>query len=242
MQNNNAKRDNFRNPMDVRTQMGMLTPAQIMNVPTVEQIFGLAEKPGETQKNTPQPGKGATNVFGIDTTAITAEPGWAKSWSDDSGKNSGSSNTTERASGFFGGFFDNARNDNRLDSRFGNHDANDSETLFGQSQPNTQPSSWDSGLVNGDNTPRSSTPDNALNNFASPGLSSSSGFASQSPFVPQQISSLGTLPQLPTLQSLPGQNDKFNQPAAAPSWGPKPPPWTTPQSPWGTPIQLNQIR
>jgi hypothetical protein len=237
-----AKQDDFRNSMDVRKQMGMLTPAELMSVPTPEQIFGLVEKPADSQKNATQTDHGATNVFGFDTTAITAAPEWTKAWTDDTGKSPASSNTTERASGFLGGFFDNTRNDNRFDGRFGSHDAGSSGTLFGQSQPAGQQSSWDSGLVNGDNTPRSSGPDNAFNHFASPGISPGSDFASQSPFVPQQMSTMGTLPQLPTLQSLPGQNDKFSQPAAAPSWGPKPPPWTTPQTPWGTPIQLNQIR
>lgn len=231
---NLGKHDDFRDSMDVRKQMGMLTPAQLMNVPSAEQIFGLVEKPAGSQKNATQIDNGATNAFGFDTTAITADPGWTKAWSDDAGKNSGASNTTDRASGFFGGFFDNTRNDNR----FGNHDGNDSGTLFGQSQPAAQQSTWNSFLPDDANAFHSSAPDNAPNNFAAPGTSSSSDFASQSPFVPQQMSSLGTLPQLPTLQSLPGQSDKFDQPAAAPSWGPKPPPWTTPQSPWGTPVQL----
>ncbi|HEY1788052.1 MAG TPA: hypothetical protein VGJ73_07850 [Verrucomicrobiae bacterium] len=240
-QDNPRIHDDFRDPMNVRKGIGDLTPAQIMNVPTAEEIFGLAEKPDGPQKRPGQLDNGETNIFASDTNAIFAEPGWAKAWSDDPGKSpgafdTGSSNTTARASGFFGEFFDSARNDNRISGRFGNHDANNPDTLFSPSQSASQQSSWDSGLTSGTMTPTAHASGSVPINFAAPATVSSSIFASQSPFSPPQANPLDTLPQLPTLPTLPGQNSKSFQPATTTSWAPKPPPWTVPQTPLGTPV------
>lgn len=235
------KRDDFQNPMDVRKQMGELTAAQIMNVPTPEQIFGLAEKNEELQRKSMRPENSDTNGFGFNANATIDDPGWTKTWTEDPGRSTGASNTTERASGIFGGFFDSARNDNsQNDNGFAAHDVDDSETFVSSSQPASQPSPWESGLASGALTPSTPAPNSTLNNFAMAGTSAGSAFASQSPFTPPQLSAMSTmemLPRLPKLPPLPGQIDQSIQPAAAaPSWAPKPPPWTTPQTALGTPI------
>lgn len=242
-ENNAGTLDDFQDPMDIRKDMGQLTPGQIMNVPTPEQIFGLAEKPGAPKKELmPFDNNGNTNT--ADSIAavpgLFAEPAWANAWSGNTGntaESSGSSNTTDRASGFFSGFFDSAR----IDNVFGNHHtgSSDSDTLFGPSQPAApaQQSSWDSSLASSSFAPAAPAHVSAPAIFTTSGTVSSSPFGDQSPFTPPQVSSMDTLPKLPELPSLPGQNEKFNQPAAAtPSWGPKPPPWTQPQTPFGTPV------
>jgi hypothetical protein len=236
--------DSLDDPMDFRKKMRLLTPAQIMNVPTPEQIFGLAEKPAQPQKNPFESQDTTTNTAASDPNAITAEPGWARFWSGDTDKSPQSSNTTENASGLLGGFFDTARNDNL----FGSHSGSDADTVFGSSHADTTQQSpqggspqWESQLINGDFTPTAPATASMPDRFATPAASSSE-FAPQSPFVPQQVGSADYLPKLPTLPSLPGRNDLFTHPSASPSWALKPPPWTQSQTPLGTPIPLNQAR
>ncbi len=231
--------DDFQNPMDVRKQMGSLTPGQIMNVPTEEQIFGLPEKNAMDAQKAPwqldsENGEyGPTNEVTFGTNSMFAEPSWAKLWTDNQGKSPASSNATERASGFFGRFFDGPQNDNV----FGNHNANGNgdDTFSAPSQSAPQQSSWDSGLVSGALTP---PPTAVANDFTAP-AGSSPVSVSQSPFTPPQLSTLDNMPKLPSLPSLPGQNGQLTQPASTPSWAPKPPPWTQSQTPFGTPVQAN---
>lgn len=229
--------DDFRGSMDVRKQMGVLTPGQIMNVPTAEQIFGLPEKKAADRRKEPwqlDNEIGVTNNPTFATNSMFAEPSWAKLWTENSGKGSESSNTTERASGFFSRFFDSGQNDNG----FGNHNASGEETLFGPSQSAPQQqSSWDSGLAAGGLTPSPSPTAASASGFASPG--SSPGLTSQSPFTPPHVSTLDTMPKLPSLPSLSGQNGLLTQPASTPTWAPKPPPWTQSQTPFRTPAPVN---
>lgn len=228
--------DDFRGSMDVRKEMGALTPGQIMNVPTEEQIFGLPEKSLNNQKEPWQLDNEnpATNDLAFGTNSLFAEPSWAKLWTENAPKSPESSNTTERASGFFSKFFDSAQNDDG----FGNHNANNGdETVFGSGQPAAQQqSSWDSGLASGGLTPPPSAAAASASDFTSPS-GSSSGLTAQSPFTPPQVTTLDTMPKLPSLPSLPGQKGQLTQPASTPSWAPQPPPWTQPQTPFGTPVQ-----
>lgn len=245
-QDDTRDQDDSQDPMNFRKQMGILTPAQIMKVPSPEQIFGLAEKPAESQKTLVQSQNtafqnAATNGFASDTTTIIAEPGWAKAWlgeTEKSDQSSNTTNTTEKTSGLFGGFFDAARSDNT----FGNHSSGAADSLFGTPQTGAQQSQspWSSQLIGSESTPAAPA-ESVANNFTGPGPASSP-FTSQSPFTPPQESSLDVLPKLPALPSARPQNDQFLQPSAAPSWAPKPPPWSQPQTPLGTPVPANQSR
>jgi hypothetical protein len=247
LQENAGTRDDFQDPMNVRTEMSALTPAKIMSVPTPEQIFGLAEKPEDAQKKSGQFNNGNTNAPDFNTTTtLFTEPTWAKPWSgdttaNDTGNSTGSSNTTQKtSSGFFSGLFDSGRIDNVL----GHHSSSsDSDTIFPSSQSSAAPqqsSSWLSALSSDTLTPSTPASGSGFNNFTAPAAEPSSPFGSQSPFATPQVSHMDTLPQVPTLPSLPGQNTPFGQPQPAasttPSWGPKPPPWTQAQTPWGTPV------
>ncbi|HXC36515.1 MAG TPA: hypothetical protein VNV43_11620 [Candidatus Acidoferrales bacterium] len=240
-QNNAQKRNDFQDPTDFRKQMGLLTPAQIMDVPTPEQIFGLAEKPAESQKKPAQSQNlnAATNNLASDATAIIGEPTWATARTGNTEKGVQTSNTTEKASGLFDRFFDTARSDDVL----GSHSSGNADTLFGQSQTQSQSagqqSPWGSQLTSDEITPSAPATEPIRNSFTMPG-SPRSDWTSQSPFTPPPADTLGTLPKLPVLPSFSRQNDRFSQPAATTSWGPKPPPWTQAQTPWGTPVPLNQ--
>jgi len=226
--------DDFRNSTDVRKEMGLLTPGQIMNVPTPEQIFGLPEKTLNAQQELSQSENGATNDFTFATNGMFAEPAWATLWANKAPGSTGSSNATSTASGFFGRFFESAGNDDV----FGNHDGNsDNQSSLGASQPEQQ-SSWGSALADGVFTHQGSDGETAPGDFAPP--QPGPELTSQSPFAAPQVSTLDALPKVPSLPSLPGQNDKFAQPASTPSWAPKPPPWTQSQPAMGTPVPFNQ--
>jgi hypothetical protein len=244
MQQQNAEnRDNLQDPMDLRKQLGGLTPAQIMKVPSPEEIFGLAQKPADTQKKPWQTdnnfGNGPTNTPAPDISAIFAEPSWAKTWTGDMKKKPGyleSSNSTEKTSGLLGGFFDTARND----TVFGSHDAGSQDTLGAPSQPGAQQSPWDSDFTSSSFATPISSDDAAPTKFSMPSATTSSaGLGSQPPFAVPRVSSLDTLPKLPALPSATRQDDQLVQPTtSASSWGPKPPPWTQSQTPFGTPVQF----
>ena len=227
--NNAQKQDDLTDPMGIRKELGVQTAAEMMNVPTAEQIFGLPERNSPDALTKPSDSTtGDTNGF-VSETTIAA--GWTNMWSGSTGVIN--SNRTERASGFFGGFFDSAQNDNG----FGNHDWGSAETSFAPPQASgEQEKSWDAALSAG--TPPATVVE-PQNNFSWPNSASSEGFSSQSPFLPPQVSSQKALPQLPTLPSLPGRKVAGTQPPTTPSWAPKPPPWTQAQTPFGTPVQLN---
>ncbi|MGH8024774.1 MAG: hypothetical protein ACRED1_14385 [Limisphaerales bacterium] len=225
--------NDFRDPMGVRKQMSQLTAAQIMNLPSVEQIFGLAENVGP-QKPAATPGNAGTNDPAFDTMAIVTEPRWARLWSGDIGNRPGPSNPTARASGFFSGLFDASRND----SSFGNQGASDNGMIPDAPQSVAQSSPWDSpdpivGDLKGPST--SMTP------VLTTPIGSSPGFSALSPFADPPVSSLDTLPKLPSLPSLPGRNTTLGQ-LPTPSWAPKAPPWEQAQTPLGTPLPPNLSR
>lgn len=244
MQQQNAEnRDNSQDPMNLRKLLGGLTPAQIMRVPSPEEIFGLVQKPADAQKKPWQTdnnfGNGPTNTPAPDISAIFAEPRWAKTWTGDMKINPGSlesSNSTEKTSGLLGGFFDTARND----TVFGSHDAGSQDTLSAPSQPGAPQSPWNSDFTSSSFAPPISSDDAAPTKFPMPSApASSTGLGSQSPFAVPQASRLDTLPKLPALPSATRQDDQLARPAtSASSWGPKPPPWTQSQTPFGTPVQF----
>jgi hypothetical protein len=233
----NTRRQDGANPMDFRKQFGVSTPAEIMNLKSPEEIFGIIKKPTDSQKELARRQNFETNSLAPDSTAIIAEPGWAKSWlAGDTGKSGQSSNSTERASGLFSGFFDAARSDNV----FGSHNLGDSDTPFGQPQTVArQQSSWDSQLSMGELAPSAPAAQPVASGFTGFGSSSSAGTL-QSPFTPPQVSSMDTLPRLPALPSVSRQIEQFTPPSLSPSWGPKSPPWAQAQTPLGTPAPVLQ--
>ncbi|MGH7942860.1 MAG: hypothetical protein ACREFR_17515 [Limisphaerales bacterium] len=239
---NARHQDDFRDSMDTRKQMGELTPAQIMSVPTSEQIFGLPEKVSaqDTQRERGffQPESGAaTNSLNFDSTPIFAQTTWVKDLSQEQGKSDDSSNTTRTASGFFSRLFDSAPDGNGL-SGFGDHDSSGNAAFWSAPRPAPQPSSWDSDLTSGALTPPAPVAEITPNPIGAQAQSTSE-FASQSPFTPPQPAAMDTLPKLPPVPSVSPQNSAMTQPASAPSWEPRPPPWTQAQTPFGAPVQLN---
>lgn len=239
LQNNAQNQDDITDPMGVRKELSVPTAAEMMKVPTPEQMFGLPDRnPLDATIKPSDLTTGDTNDLSLEK---TDEPVWANVWSGKTGDVN--SNGTERASGFFGGFFDNAT---RNEDGFGNHDWGSTETSFGAPQTTGEPqasgeqgASWVAGL--GAGTPSVSV-GQAQNNFSSPNDASSGGFGSQSPFLPPQarrFDSTKALPQLPALPAVPGRKDVDAGPQTAPSWVPKPPPWTQSQTPFGTAVQLN---
>jgi hypothetical protein len=237
-QDNFQPRDDFQNPMDLRRRMGAQASAQIMGVPSVEQIFGLPERDTADGKKNPllDPMQseyginGATNMMSADRIEASS---WAKLLSDNSnpgGDGTTSSNSTDKTSGLFSGFFDSTPKKSVKDSLFGGHDDQADDTGFGSSPASAQQSTWDT-FLNG--TPAPATAESSQN-FSTPNLSSSPGLNSQSPFnqLPQS-SGFNTLPQVPTPPAAPGQNYNSMQPAT-PSWEPKPPPWLSSTPAMGT--------
>ena len=236
--NNEQNQDDFTDPMGIHKELRMPTAAQLMKVPTPEQIFGLPQRnlPDAltTLTKSSEFTSGDTNGPSL---YKTDGPVWANLWS---GKTeSVNSNGTERASRFFGGFFDTAA---RNENGFGNHAWGSTDTSFGPPQASgEQGQSWVAAL--GADTPPAAV-EPAQNNFSLPNNASSGGFSSRSPFLPPEASRMDSakmLPQLPMLPALPGRKDADadTRPATAPSWAPKPPPWTQSQTPFGTAVQLS---
>jgi len=214
-------------PMNSRKIMTLPTPAQIMGVQTVQQIFGLPEssvldglKNPALARNT-----GSTNIISSDESS-SEDPTWAKILADNSDQNTPDSSKTTKSHGLLDGFFNGPPSDGGF---FGNQDKNGSASGFGSSQADdaaAQSSSFDSSLAGstlGGSIPAPSVPDATAN----------SGMNTPSPFALPQSSGLETLPQLPAPPSLPGQN--YNSaPPAPPAWEPKPAPWLLPVPPAGT--------
>ena len=233
LQNNAQNQDDITDPMGVHKEFNIPTAAEMMKVPTPEQIFGLPDR------NTLDAITRTSDLTAGDTNGLSSEKTdesvWANLWS---GKTASvNSNGTERASGFFGGFFDSA---SRNEDGFGNHGWGSTETSFGASQTiGEQGQSWVAAF--GAGTP--SVPvQSAQNNLSLPNYASGGGFSSQSPFLPPQarrFDSTKTLPQLPALPAVPGRKDVDAGSQTAPSWAPKPPPWTQSQTPFGTAAPLN---
>ena len=232
-QNNAQNQDDFTDPMGLHKEFSIPTTAEMMKVPTPEQIFGIPDQIAADAATKPSDlTTGDTNGLSLET---SDEPAWANVWSRETG--GVNSNGTEQASGFFGGFFDSAT---RNENGFGDHFWGSTETSFVPPQTSEeQGQSWASAL----DTSTPPAPDEpAQNNFSPPNNASSDGSSSQSPFLPPQVrrfDNVKMLPQLPALPVLPGRKDVDTTPPTAPSWALEPPPWTQPQTPFGTAVRLS---
>lgn len=220
-------------------EMQPQTTAEIMGVPSLQQIFGLPKEDDSLfnqKKSLPQ--NAPTNSFAADDSAwteiLSSDLSRSVANQDEAARNSrADKNPQAPATGFF--------DSSPADDLFAHHDKDQSDSAFGApvfgqvSLPSSTPSdgtaqfsaaatpSPASGYAPGSFSPGSSS----LNSgFSSP-------FNSQSPFAPATFSSASQLPQLPTVPSLPGRKAQ-DTPPATPSWEPKPAPWLSTVPPMGT--------
>lgn len=224
---------------------GLSTPSQIMGVPTLQDIFGLP-KPYATydQKKDKDKDKGKDNssAQGTETNSDSSEDAdWASMLSGDTDQSAFAPERTN-SPGVSTGFFDSTPTDitgRSLKDKYQNqNDAVFGSSLFGQTpaeqaafSPPAQSSETATPAFASTSAfaPGSSSAPTFTSAF-SPGLNSQS---SQSPFALPKTSSLGTLPQLPSLPAAVFQNNA-TPPSAPPSWAPKPPPWLSQTPQFGT--------
>jgi hypothetical protein len=220
----------MRNSLDERERMGLFTPAEMMHVQTLEQIFGLPKRDtaanGLTQTNLFAPetqDEATTNIVSSDESLKSS---WEKIFGSNSGANASTnesvldSRTTNDSSGILTEIFNNPRDkDKDNNSIFGTPDRNAGETAFGSSQQ-SDPNSFSSVRTVTANAGYSST--------------FNSGANAQSPFDVPKASIMDPLPQLPKVPTVSGQDNNNNVPQPAPSWAPKPPPWLSPVPTQGT--------
>ena len=202
------------------------TSAEIMGIPTLQEIFGLP-KPDPDQKD-----RSRQNVQNVDTNSIYSDDGTTGSSSSDdarwqkilSGNNEryafGADKVQSATNMMSSGFFGSTPGDNFFKS----HEKSWDDTAFGSTpvdQTLTLPSQPDSlGLTpaNGPGLAQSFSPVNS---------SFGSGLNPQSPFELPKSTGFETPPQPPAVPNFKGQNDVASQPAT-PSWAPKPAPWLSP--------------
>jgi hypothetical protein len=214
-------------PMNSRKTMALPTPAQIMGVQTVRQIFGLPDTSALDILKNPALAKniGSTNIISSGESS-SEDPTWAKILADNSDQKTPDSSKTSKSHGLLDGFFNGPPSD---DGFFGSQDKNAVANGYGSSPADDasgQSLPFDSSLER--STPASSIPTPSV-----PDTTANSGLSTPSPFALPQSSGLETLPQLPTAPSLPGQS-YYSAPPAPPAWEPKPAPWLSPVPPAGT--------
>jgi hypothetical protein len=223
----NSSEANSMDPMDGQKTMSISTPAKIMNVPTVRSIFGLPETTAANGLRGPAimgsaENDGTTNI--ISSGEASDDPAWAKILAGNGEGNTTDSGNPEKSHGLLAGFFNGPPDD----GFFGNQDKSAVGSGFGPSQPDGTTegqSPFDSSLAIATPTSSGFTP-------PAPDASVNSALNTSSPFTLPQSSSPQTLPQLPTLPTVPGQS--FSTPASVPTWEPKPAPWLSPMPQPGT--------
>jgi hypothetical protein len=227
---------NSGDEMDIRKRMGVETPAEVMGVPTLQELFGLP-KPKSTNSMSQYGGGEATgtNILSSDSTA-PSDANWAKILSADS--DAFNMAKTADSNRLTGAFFDSAARDHLShEKKSDDANANDDFNLSSFAQANgRQPgrSPWDAAVQI---AAPASVPGYAPNPTPAPSGFSASSLNSQSPFTLPKISTPETtMPHLPTLPGISGQSPPAAQPAT-PSWAPKPPPWLDTTPPLGTMAQ-----
>jgi hypothetical protein len=220
-------------PMNPQKTLKAPTAAQIMGVQTVRQIFGLPDSANQNQQKNPalalignkNSDTSTTNIISSDESSAE-DPTWAKILAENEDQNLPGSTRTTKSHSLMEGFFSGPPSD---DSLFGNQDKNAAANGFGPSQPDNtvaDSSAFNSSLAG-------SALGSSLSTPAMPEATANTALSAPSPFTLPQNSGLSTLPQLPTAQSLPGQNYNVSPPPP-PSWEPKPAPWLSPVPPAGT--------
>jgi hypothetical protein len=203
--------------------MGLFTPEQIMNVPTVQDIFGLPKTSSDKDKK-----EGSREDPNSKTNSMSdGETDWGKMWSSDADQTALDSAKDGNSPDKEGGFFDTSSGK----GLFGNK--NGSDSVFGDSpfgQTTTEPSPSDvSAQLAADSTPG----DDFSQKIAPMSAPVSSALSSQSPFALPKSSGFDTMPQLPTPATVAGQYTPQSQ-YTPPSWEPKPAPWLSTVPPLGT--------
>lgn len=220
-------RNKSQNSMDIRQRMGIQTPAEVMGVPSLQELFGLP-KPKNTN-SLAQSGNGTTNLFSATTTA-QSDANWAKILSADS--DAFNTAKTTDSNNMSGGFFD---SDNR-DSLFHKKKSDDDFDTSSFAQASGRQPVWGSAVqiaapANVPGSTRSAVPGPASPAYSSP------SFNSQSPFALPKVSTYETATAMPHLPTLPGARPILPSQPATPSWAPKPPPWLDTTPPLGTMAQ-----
>ena len=208
---------------DPGKSLKLLTPAQVMGVQTIRQIFGMPDRDslrlgGPTNSN----GGGGNTNYTYSDDSSSDDSQWAKFLSENMGENTSGSNQTGNSQSMLSGFF--ASTPRR--GFFDDPDKSADNSVFNASPaagPPAQSLGWDS-FTQPATTPEAGSPQN-VSSFGS-------GAGSQSPFALPKESTPETLPQLPSLPSVSGQN--YTPPPVTPSWEPKPPPWLSPVPAPGT--------
>ncbi|HUE37156.1 MAG TPA: hypothetical protein VMO20_07175, partial [Candidatus Acidoferrum sp.] len=213
---------------DIRSRMGVQTPAEMMGLPTLREMFGL---PKTTATNSVTR-YGSTNILSSDEESQqqSEESSWAKILSaeaDSFNSTRPDSNSVDK------GFFDSASADGLFhDKKSDDNKSGDSlsgDNMFGTAQPaqtDDRQKGWDTAVqIAAPETAPAVTMTPTLAPPPAPAFNASS-LSPPSPFALPKNDSIAVMPQLPTLPSVPGQSIA-PPPPATPSWAPKPPPWAS---------------
>jgi hypothetical protein len=228
------QRNNTQSLLD-EDQTGLSTPSQIMGIPTLQDIFGLP-KPYATYDRKNGKDKDNSSPQGTQTNSISSEDAnWARILSGDTDQ-SAFAPDKPKSPRVSTGFFDNTPtdvSDKSLKDKYQEQD----DSVFGSS-PFGQNPAEQAAFNPSTQSSEETTPAPAPASVFSPGAPSfNSAFSpvvsSQSPFALPTSSSLGTLPQPPSLPVSAFQNN-VSPPPAVPSWMPKPAPWLSQMPQLGT--------
>jgi hypothetical protein len=229
------RRNKSQDELNIRKRMGIQTPAEVMGVPTMQDLFGLP-KANATNSMSQYGGSDttSTNMLSSGNTAAS-DANWAKILSADSDAfNMAKTADSNRMSG---AFFDSATSDHvSREKKTDDDKAGDDFNLASFAQANgRQPgrSAWDAAVQI---AAPASVPGYTPTAAPAPSGFAASSLNPQSPFALPKVSAPETtMPRLPTLPGVSGQTLP-TQPAT-PSWAPKPPPWLDPTPPLGTMAQ-----
>lgn len=208
----------------VREHMGLFTPEQIMNVPTVQDIFGLPKSSSDRDKqdgSQEDPNSKTNNMS-------KSEIDWSKVWSNDADQTALDSAKDSNSPDASSGFFDTSSGNGLFSNKSGSDSVFD-DSPFGQTT--TEPSPADvSAQLAADSTPADGDFSQKIVPMSAP---VSSALSSQSPFALPKSSDFDTMPQLPTPATVAGQYMPQSH-YTPPSWEPKPAPWLSTVPPLGT--------
>ena len=177
---------------DPEKSLKLLTPAQVMGVQTIQQIFGMPDRDSlRLGGSTNSTGGGGNTNYTYSDESSSDDSQWAKFLSENLGENTSSSNQTGNSQSMLSGFFASTPHRGFFDSQ----DQSADDTAFGASPaagPAAPSLGWDS-FAQPAVTPEAGSPQN-VSSFGS-------GAGSQSAFALPKNTAPETLPQLPSLPS-----------------------------------------
>lgn len=217
---------------DIRKSMGLETPAEAMGVPTARELFGLPNAKVTNSMSQYDEDAAASNY--LSSGAANSDSSWAKILSADS--DAFQSAKTADSNSLRGAFFDSDTSDSMFrEKKADDEKADDDFNTSSFSQINDgQPAqsalaATDPFGAQANTAGLAQNPAPAASAFSEPSASSQSPFA-----LPKVSAPESTMPQLPTLPGVAGQNAGSPSQPARPSWAPKPPPWLDPTPQPGT--------